>query len=58
LRKAAATVAAENGATAHELMSIFGWLSIEEAERYTRTAERKKLAARAMGRLVPIKAGT
>lgn len=58
LRKAAATVAAENGATAHELMSIFGWLSIHEAERYTRTAERKKLAARAMGRLVPIKSGT
>jgi len=58
LRKAAATVAAENGATAHELMSIFGWLSLEEAERYTRTAERKKLAERGMARLVPIKAGT
>lgn len=58
LRKAAATVAAENGATAHELMSIFGWLSIQEAERYTRSAERKCLAARGMGRLVPIKRGT
>ena len=31
LRKAAATVAAENGATAHELMAIFGWLSLKEA---------------------------
>jgi hypothetical protein len=41
LRKAAATVAAENGATAHELMAIFGWLSLKEAERYTRGAERK-----------------
>ena len=58
LRKAAATVAAENGATAHELMSIFGWLSLEEAQRYTRTADRKKLAQRGMGHLVPIKVGT
>ena len=41
LRKAAATVAAENGATAHELMSIFGWLTLKEAERYTRAAERE-----------------
>jgi hypothetical protein len=49
LRKAAATVAAENGATAHELMAIFGWLSLKEAERYTRGAERKKLAERGMG---------
>lgn len=58
LRKAAATIAAENGATAHELMSIFGWLSIQEAERYTRAAGRKGLAERGMGRLVPIKRGT
>ena len=58
LRKAAATVAAENGATAHELMSIFGWLTLKEAERYTRAAGRKKLAERGMGRLVPIRPGT
>ena len=58
LRKAAATVAAENGATAHELMSIFGWLSLEEAQRYTRSADRKHLAQRGMGYLVPIKVGT
>ena len=43
LRKAAATIAAENGATAYELMSIFGWLTLKEAERYTRAAERKRL---------------
>jgi integrase len=48
LRKAGAAIAAENGATAHELMSIFGWLTLKEAERYTRAAEQKKLAARAM----------
>jgi integrase len=58
LRKAAATVAAENGATAHELMSICGWLTLKEAERYTRAAERKRLAERGMGRLVPIRPGT
>jgi hypothetical protein len=35
LRKAGATIAAENGATVHELMSVFGWLTMKEAERYT-----------------------
>jgi site-specific recombinase XerD len=58
LRKAAATVAAENGATAHELMAIFGWLSLKEAERYTRGAERKKFAERGMGLLLPLKPRT
>jgi integrase len=58
LRKSTATVAAENGATAHELMSIFGWLSLKEAERYTPASERRHLAERGMGRLVPIKPGT
>jgi integrase len=48
LRKTGAAIAAENGATAHELMSIFGWLTLKEAERYTRAAEQKKIAARAM----------
>lgn len=51
LRKAAATRAADNGATAHELMAIFGWLDIKEAEIYTRAADRKRLAARAMSKL-------
>jgi hypothetical protein len=51
-------VAAENGATAHELMAIFGWLSLKEAERYTRGAERRKLAERGMGLLVPLKPRT
>jgi integrase len=51
LRKAAATRAAENGATTHELMAIFGWTSVKQAEVYTRAANRKKLAAQAMGKL-------
>jgi integrase len=51
LRKAAATRAADNGATAHELMAIFGWIDIKEAEIYTRNANRKRLAAQAMKKL-------
>jgi integrase len=48
LRKAAATRAAENGATAHQLMAMFGWDDIAQAERYTRAAQRKKLAGAAL----------
>jgi len=58
LRKAGAAIAAENGATAHELMSIFGWLTLKEAERYTRAAEQKKIAARAMSMLERSERGT
>lgn len=45
LRKAGATIAADAGATAHQLMSMYGWKNLEEAELYTREAARKKLAA-------------
>jgi integrase len=48
LRKAGATRAAENGASAHQLMAIFGWLNLREAERYTQAAERRKLAGAAI----------
>jgi site-specific recombinase XerD len=51
VRKIAATIAAENGATAHQLMAIFGWLNINEAEHYTREVERARLAAQAMSTL-------
>ena len=44
LRKAAATRLANAGATEHQLMAWFGWSSIREAERYTRKANRKRLA--------------
>jgi integrase len=44
LRKAAATRLANEGATEHQLMAWFGWSSTREAERYTRTANRKRLA--------------
>jgi integrase len=58
LRKAGAAIAAENGATPHELMAIFGWLTLKEAERYTRAAEQRKIAARAMSMLQRGKKGT
>lgn len=51
LRKAGATIAAENGATEKQLMAIFGWKTSKEAERYTRAANRKKMAGDAMGLL-------
>lgn len=44
LRKAGATIAADNGATAHQLMAIFGWKTLKQAEHYTRKADRKRLA--------------
>jgi site-specific recombinase XerD len=52
LRKAGATIAAENGATTHQLMAIFGWLTMAEAERYTQAAQRKRMAGDAMGLLM------
>lgn len=48
LRKAAAARAAENGATTHQLMAMFGWLNLAEAERYTRAAQRRQLAGAAL----------
>jgi integrase len=51
LRKAGASLAAENGASVHELMAIFGWLTMKEAERYTQAARRRRLARNA-GRLL------
>lgn len=44
LRKFAATIMAERGATDHQLMAWFGWKSIAEAQRYTKSANRKRLA--------------
>lgn len=53
LRKAGATRAAEHGATSQQLMAVFGWKSLAEAELYTRSAERKRLAADAIGLIAP-----
>ena len=48
LRKAGSTRAAENGATVHQLMAMFGWTTIQQAEVYTRKATRKGLATAGM----------
>lgn len=53
LRKAGARLAAENGATAHQLMAIFGWDTLKQAEVYTREADRRRLADQAMHLLLP-----
>lgn len=48
LRKAAATIAAENGATTKQLMALGGWESIRHVEVYTRAAEQKRMAGDSM----------
>jgi integrase len=53
LRKAGATIAAENGATANELMAIFGWKTMKQVQRYTASASQKRLAAKAMHLIRP-----
>ena len=52
LRKVAATRAAENGATAHQLMAIFGWTDIKTAELYTKAANRRRLSHEGISALV------
>ena len=49
LKKAGATIAAENGATTRQLMAMFDWSTISQAEVYTRAADQKRLAGQAMG---------
>ena len=53
LRKAGATIAADNGATVHQLMAIYGWETLRQAELYTRNANRTRLAGEAMHLVVP-----
>ena len=51
LRKAGCRVMAESDCTAHEIMSVSGHSSLKEVERYTRAADRKRLAARAQAKV-------
>lgn len=53
LRKAGATIAANNGATPFELAALFGWSGTKMAEVYTKKADRKRLAAQAMQKAFP-----
>lgn len=52
LRKAGSTRAAENGATDRELMALYGWTSEKQPTRYTKAADRKRLALAAAQRLL------
>jgi integrase len=47
LRKAAAAIVAERGATDRQLMAMFGWESARQATTYTASADSKRLAAEA-----------
>jgi integrase len=51
LRKAGATIAANEGSTAHELMAMCGRARLSMAEMYTSQADKKKLAHGASERL-------
>jgi len=51
IRKLAATVSAEDGANTHELMAHFGWRKMDQAETYTRGADRKRLGIQSSGRV-------
>ncbi|HEY8381588.1 MAG TPA: site-specific integrase [Microvirga sp.] len=57
LRKAGATIAAENGATESQLMAIYGWADPKMAALYTRKANRRRLAGDAMHHVVPSETG-
>lgn len=47
LRKLSATLAANAGASSHELMAQYGWATSRQAEVYTKKADRKRLGIRA-----------
>jgi integrase len=51
VRKAAATQAAENEATTAQMNSIFGWEGDAMASLYTKSANRTKIAAKAINKL-------
>ncbi|MCF6303284.1 MAG: tyrosine-type recombinase/integrase [Devosiaceae bacterium] len=52
LRKAGATIAAENGATDQQLMAMFGWTTSKQVVHYTRAANQKTSAESGMHHLV------
>lgn len=51
IRKLSATLSAEGGAPAHELMAQYGWTNIKQAEHYTKGADRKALGIRGSKRI-------
>jgi integrase len=51
LRKAAAVILAENGATAPELCALFGWSKLDTAEIYIREARKRTMVENAFIRM-------
>jgi len=51
VRKLAATRMANNGATEAQLMAVFSWTDPKMAAHYTRTANRRQLAAQSIEKL-------
>ena len=49
--KRAATFIADAGATSKQLMAVFGWKKMEQAEIYTAAAEAKLLAKEGLEKL-------
>lgn len=52
LRKTGPTLAAQSGATAKELMAMWGWTTLAQAELYTRSADREILGTAAAAKLM------
>lgn len=53
VRKLAAATMAENGATAHQLMAVFGWAKMAQAEVYTAAADQARMARAGAQLLAP-----
>lgn len=51
IRKLSATLAADAGAAAHELMAQYGWTNVKQAEIYTKGADRKALGIKSSNRI-------
>jgi integrase len=58
LRKTFGRLLADAGATAHEIMAALGHLTLAEAERYTREADRRRGGRRAIEKLEDHKANS
>ena len=55
LRKSMGEQLAENDATAHQIKAMLGHSTLKEAERYTRSADQKRMARQAIAKLEPKK---
>jgi len=52
LRKAAGRRLAEIGCSANQIAAILGHASLSEVQRYTKAADRKRMAREAMAKLI------